>query len=73
MLAFILQQGPDTDVVGIVVFQTAMGGLELGLYGLPLLVYPGTKASTTLRRRKVGTRPRLVSFYCASPSPSVER
>lgn len=60
----------STDTVGIVVFQSGMGGLELGLYGLPLLVYPSTRASGTLRKRKVGTRPRVVSFYCTSPLPS---
>ena len=48
-----------------------MGGLELGLYGLPLLVYPGTRASSTLRRREVGIRPRSLSFYCALSLPSV--
>ena len=53
-----------TDTIGIVVFQSGMGGLELGLYGLPLLVYPSTRASGTLRKREVGTRPRVVSFYC---------
>lgn len=59
-----------TDTIAIVVFQSGMGGLELGLYGLPLLVYPSTRASSTLRKRKVGTRPRTVSFYCASSLPA---
>ena len=60
----------DTDAVGVVVFQAGMGGLELGLYGLPLLVYPGLRVSATLRRRETDTRPILLSFYCASPLPS---
>lgn len=55
--------------VGWLVFQTAMhSGLELGLYGLPLLVYPGTRASTTLRRREVGIRPRTYNFYYWLPN-----
>ncbi|EJD50636.1 hypothetical protein AURDEDRAFT_112230 [Auricularia subglabra TFB-10046 SS5] len=58
--------------VGWFIFQTAMhSGLELGLCestGLPLLVYPGTKAATTLRRREVGTRPRTFNFYYWLPN-----
>ncbi|KAG8773666.1 hypothetical protein FRC15_001883, partial [Serendipita sp. 397] len=55
--------------VGWLVFQTAMhSGLELGLYGLPLMVYPGTRASSTLRRREVGIRPRTYNFYYWLPN-----
>lgn len=56
--------------VGWLIFQTAMhAGLELGLLGLPLLVYPATvlKASTP-RRRKAGTRPRTFNFYYWLPN-----
>ncbi|KIM23172.1 hypothetical protein M408DRAFT_17948 [Serendipita vermifera MAFF 305830] len=55
--------------VGWLVFQTAMhSGLELGLYGLPLFVYPSTRGSTTLRRREVGIRPRTYNFYYWLPN-----
>ncbi|PVG01499.1 hypothetical protein CPB86DRAFT_699009 [Serendipita vermifera] len=55
--------------VGWLVFQAAMhSGLELGLYGLPLMVYPSTRASASLRRREVGIRPRTYNFYYWLPN-----
>ncbi|KAG8980348.1 hypothetical protein FRC05_005979 [Tulasnella sp. 425] len=56
--------------VGWLIFQTAMhAGLELGLLGLPLLVYPATVLkATTPRRRKAGTRPRTFNFYYWLPN-----
>lgn len=55
--------------VGWFIFQTAMhAGLEIGLYGLPLLVYPGTRSAKTLRRRFDGTKPRTFNFYYWLPN-----
>ncbi|KAH7103405.1 hypothetical protein BKA62DRAFT_696841 [Auriculariales sp. MPI-PUGE-AT-0066] len=36
--------------------------------GLPLLVYPGTRAAATLRRREAGTRPRTFNYYYWLPN-----
>ncbi|KAF8578198.1 hypothetical protein K439DRAFT_1663846 [Ramaria rubella] len=55
--------------VGWLILQTAIHGfLELGLYGLPLILYPSTKAATTLRRRAAGVRPRTFNFYYWLPN-----
>jgi hypothetical protein len=65
--AFSLRRVGGTDAVaGIVVFQAGVGGLELGLYGIPLLLYPSVRASATLRKREEGTRPDYNTFFCAS-------
>ncbi|KAG8907708.1 hypothetical protein FRB99_002504 [Tulasnella sp. 403] len=68
----VAQKFPDAApfYVGWVIFQTAIhAGLELGLLGLPLLVYPATvlKAATP-RKRKLGTRPRTFNFYYWLPN-----
>ncbi|KIJ55842.1 hypothetical protein M422DRAFT_200178 [Sphaerobolus stellatus SS14] len=55
--------------VGWLILQTAIHGfLELGLYGLPLILYPSTRASKTLRRRAAGIRPRTFNFYYWLPN-----
>ncbi|THH23170.1 hypothetical protein EUX98_g8009 [Antrodiella citrinella] len=55
--------------VGWLIFTTAMhGGFELGLYGLPLLVYPTTKRQVTPRKRAVGIRPRTFNYYYWLPN-----
>ncbi|KAG9033951.1 hypothetical protein FRB95_014030 [Tulasnella sp. JGI-2019a] len=56
--------------VGWLIFTTAMhAGLELGLLGLPLLVYRATVLhATTPGRRKAGTRPRTFNFYYWLPN-----
>ncbi|KAG8860888.1 hypothetical protein FRB96_003623 [Tulasnella sp. 330] len=56
--------------VGWLIFTTAMhAGLELGLLGLPLIVYRATVLhATTPGRRKAGTRPRTFNFYYWLPN-----
>ncbi|KAG9111074.1 hypothetical protein FRC07_008109, partial [Ceratobasidium sp. 392] len=52
------------------IFQTGIhAGLELGLFGLPLLVYPAmVRGATTPRRREFGTRARTFNYYYWLPN-----
>ncbi|KAG9102105.1 hypothetical protein FRC06_002321 [Ceratobasidium sp. 370] len=44
-------------------------GLELGLFGLPLIVYPAmVRGATTPRRREFGTRARTFNYYYWLPN-----
>ncbi|TDL23258.1 hypothetical protein BD410DRAFT_769147 [Rickenella mellea] len=55
--------------VGWLIFTTAMhGGIELGLFGLPLIMYPSTKRQVTPRKRDIGIRPRTFNFYYWLPN-----
>ncbi|KAI0714066.1 hypothetical protein C8T65DRAFT_738952 [Cerioporus squamosus] len=55
--------------VGWFIFTTAMhGGLELGLFGLPLIVYPATRRQVTPRKRAMGIRPRTFNYYYWLPN-----
>ncbi|CAE6498576.1 unnamed protein product [Rhizoctonia solani] len=56
--------------VGWLIFQTGIhAGLELGLFGLPLLVYPAmARGATTPRRREFGTRARTFNYYYWLPN-----
>ncbi|GJE98516.1 hypothetical protein PsYK624_147480 [Phanerochaete sordida] len=55
--------------VGWLIFNMGMhGGLELALFGLPLLLYPSTKHQVTPRKRSVGIRPRTFNFYYWLPN-----
>ncbi|KAG9077181.1 hypothetical protein FS749_010960, partial [Ceratobasidium sp. UAMH 11750] len=56
--------------VGWLIFQTGIhAGLELGLFGLPLIVYPATvRGATTPRRREFGTRARTFNYYYWLPN-----
>ncbi|KAF8517159.1 hypothetical protein BU17DRAFT_50176 [Hysterangium stoloniferum] len=55
--------------VGWLILQTSIHGfLELGLYGLPLILYPSTRRSKTLRQRAAGIRPRTFNFYYWLPN-----
>ncbi|CAE6363414.1 unnamed protein product [Rhizoctonia solani] len=56
--------------VGWLIFQTGLhAGLELGLFGLPLLVYPAmARGATTPRRREFGTRARTFNYYYWLPN-----
>ncbi|CAE6478030.1 unnamed protein product [Rhizoctonia solani] len=56
--------------VGWLIFQTGIhAGLELGLFGLPLIVYPAmARGATTPRRREFGTRARTFNYYYWLPN-----
>ncbi|KAF8595215.1 hypothetical protein BDV93DRAFT_611513 [Ceratobasidium sp. AG-I] len=56
--------------VGWLIFQTGIhAGLELGLFGLPLIVYPAmVRGATTPRRREFGTRARTFNYYYWLPN-----
>ncbi|KAI1793237.1 hypothetical protein LXA43DRAFT_231356 [Ganoderma leucocontextum] len=55
--------------VGWFIFTTAMhGGLELALFGLPLMVYPTTRRQVTPRKRAMGIRPRTFNYYYWLPN-----
>lgn len=55
--------------VGWMLFTTAMhAGVELALWGLPLILYPTTKRQVTPRKRTVGIRPRTLNFYYWLPN-----
>ncbi|KZT09143.1 uncharacterized protein LAESUDRAFT_695760 [Laetiporus sulphureus 93-53] len=55
--------------VGWLIFTTAMhGGIELALFGLPLLLYPSTKRQVTPRKRAIGIRPRTFNYYYWLPN-----
>ncbi|TFY68743.1 hypothetical protein EVJ58_g833 [Rhodofomes roseus] len=55
--------------VGWLIFTMAMhGGLELALFGLPLLMYPSTRRQVTPRKRAVGIRPRTFNYYYWLPN-----
>ncbi|KAF9565721.1 hypothetical protein CPC08DRAFT_740946 [Agrocybe pediades] len=55
--------------VGWLIFTTAIhGGFELGLFGLPLILYPSTSRQVTPRKRAVGIRPRTFNFYYWLPN-----
>ncbi|EUC63218.1 tranport-associated late exocytosis protein [Rhizoctonia solani AG-3 Rhs1AP] len=56
--------------VGWLIFQTGVhAGLELGLFGLPLIVYPAmARGATTPRRREFGTRARTFNYYYWLPN-----
>ncbi|EKM51821.1 uncharacterized protein PHACADRAFT_31623 [Phanerochaete carnosa HHB-10118-sp] len=53
----------------VVIFNMGIhGGLEIALFGLPLLLYPSTKHQVTPRKRAVGIRPRTYNFYYWLPN-----
>ncbi|KAJ3556206.1 hypothetical protein NM688_g2150 [Phlebia brevispora] len=55
--------------VGWLIFTMAVHGcIELALFGLPLILYPGTQRQTTPRKRAVGIRPRTFNFYYWLPN-----
>ncbi|KAI0346019.1 DUF221-domain-containing protein [Trametopsis cervina] len=55
--------------VGWLIFTTAMhGGLEIALFGLPLILYPSTSRQVTPRKRAVGIRPRTFNYYYWLPN-----
>ncbi|EMD39889.1 hypothetical protein CERSUDRAFT_112144 [Gelatoporia subvermispora B] len=55
--------------VGWLIFNSAMhGGIELALFGLPLLLYPSTKRQVTPRKRALGIRPRTFNYYYWLPN-----
>ncbi|KIP05154.1 hypothetical protein PHLGIDRAFT_108550 [Phlebiopsis gigantea 11061_1 CR5-6] len=55
--------------VGWLIFTMGIhGGLELALFGLPLILYPSTKRQVTPRKRAVGIRPRTYNFYYWLPN-----
>ncbi|KAH9159491.1 hypothetical protein EDB89DRAFT_2048781 [Lactarius sanguifluus] len=55
--------------VGWLIFTTAMhGGMELALFGLPLIMYPSTRRAITPRKRSVGIRPRTFNYYYWLPN-----
>ncbi|KAI0366924.1 DUF221-domain-containing protein [Pilatotrama ljubarskyi] len=55
--------------VGWFIFTTAMhGGLELALFGLPLIMYPTTRRQVTPRKRAMGIRPRTFNYYYWLPN-----
>ncbi|QRV77375.1 tranport-associated late exocytosis protein [Ceratobasidium sp. AG-Ba] len=56
--------------VGWLIFQTGIhAGLELGLFKLPLIVYPAmVRGATTPRRREFGTRARTFNYYYWLPN-----
>lgn len=55
--------------VGWLIFTTAMhGGIELALFGLPLIMYLSTRRATTPRERSVGIRPRTFNYYYWLPN-----
>ncbi|KAH9891938.1 DUF221-domain-containing protein [Cubamyces lactineus] len=55
--------------VGWFIFTTAMhGGVELALFGLPLIMYPATKRQVTPRKRAMGIRPRTFNYYYWLPN-----
>lgn len=55
--------------VGWFIFTTAIhGGIELALFGLPLIVYPSTKRQLTPRKRAIGIRPRTFNYYYWLPN-----
>ncbi|KZT65812.1 hypothetical protein DAEQUDRAFT_730988 [Daedalea quercina L-15889] len=55
--------------VGWLIFTMAMhGGLELALFGLPLIMYPSTRRQVTPRKRAVGIRPRTFNYYYWLPN-----
>jgi len=55
--------------VGWLIFTMAMhGGLELALFGLPLIMYPNTRRQVTPRKRAVGIRPRTFNYYYWLPN-----
>ncbi|KAI0697898.1 hypothetical protein BC835DRAFT_1336744 [Cytidiella melzeri] len=55
--------------VGWLIFTMAMhGGVELALFGLPLIMYPSTKRQVTPRKRAVGLRPRTFNYYYWLPN-----
>ncbi|THH08507.1 hypothetical protein EW145_g2662 [Phellinidium pouzarii] len=55
--------------IGWFIFTTSIhGGIELALFGLPLIVYPSTKRQLTPRKRAVGIRPRTFNYYYWLPN-----
>ncbi|PCH40020.1 hypothetical protein WOLCODRAFT_116507 [Wolfiporia cocos MD-104 SS10] len=55
--------------VGWLIFTMAMhGGIELALFGLPILLYPSTRRQVTPRKRAIGIRPRTFNYYYWLPN-----
>ncbi|KAI0247633.1 hypothetical protein BJV78DRAFT_904502 [Lactifluus subvellereus] len=55
--------------VGWLIFTTGIhGGVELALFGLPLIMYPSTKRAITPRKRNVGIRPRTFNYHYWLPN-----
>jgi len=55
--------------VGWLIFTMAMhAGMELALFGLPLLLYPSTRRQLTPRKRAIGIRPRTFNYYYWLPN-----
>ncbi|KAI0671009.1 DUF221-domain-containing protein [Trametes maxima] len=55
--------------VGWFIFTTALhGGVELALFGLPLIMYPATRRQITPRKRAMGIRPRTFNYYYWLPN-----
>ncbi|KAF8271950.1 hypothetical protein EI94DRAFT_1719278 [Lactarius quietus] len=55
--------------VGWLIFTTAMhGGIELALFGLPLIMYLSTRRAITPRERSVRIRPRTFNYYYWLPN-----
>ncbi|KAH9969775.1 hypothetical protein BC827DRAFT_1162697 [Russula dissimulans] len=55
--------------VGWLIFTTAMhGGVELTLFGLPLIMYPAVRRSITPRKRNVGIQLRTFDYYYWLPN-----
>ncbi|GBE85039.1 DUF221-domain-containing protein [Sparassis crispa] len=55
--------------VGWLIFTMAMhGGLELALFGLPLVTYLSTQRQVTPRKRAQGIRPRTFNYYYWLPN-----
>ncbi|KZT41882.1 DUF221-domain-containing protein [Sistotremastrum suecicum HHB10207 ss-3] len=55
--------------IGWLIFTMGIhAGLEIGLVGLPLIVYPATNRTPLPRKRSAGIRPRTLNFYYWLPN-----